>query len=79
MLLSSQQRKHKFDRIANIMAYQTRYDYDAKIFESISIALGMPVVPKTKEELKEKDEMIESVATCPEDEGVLPVWCEKDL
>ena len=58
------------ERTAKIAAYEFELDFDTQIIRRMCQASGKPVPPEkwwTKE-------YVETMALCPRDEGVLPVW-----
>lgn len=60
----------QLERTGKIAAYEFQLDFDTQIMRKMCQTLDQPVPP----EKWWTDEYVETMALCPKDEGVLPVW-----
>jgi hypothetical protein len=71
------------ERLSRIVEFECQYEMDARIIDSMRVALGEPVPVFTEEEQNRRAEnhreWLEAMALCPQDEGLLAVYCEEPL
>jgi hypothetical protein len=66
------------ERLSKIIAYELQLEMDTDIIRSMCRILGEPLPDKNWwMDEHHGNEYIETMALCPRDEGILPIWEEQ--